>query len=56
MGLKLDAALLVAVEPELLLSVFVRAKSVVVLPAGTEDTLNCSGEMYQRDDVARDNS
>ena len=54
MGLKLDAALLVAVEPEVIVERLSSRRTCkdcgYTAPAGTEICPNCSGEMYQRDD------
>ena len=54
MGLKLDAALLVAVEPEVIVERLSSRRTCkecdYTAPAGTETCPNCSGEMYQRDD------
>lgn len=54
MGLKLDAALLVAVEPEVIVERLSSRRTCkecgYTAPAGTENCPNCSGEMYQRDD------
>lgn len=54
MGLKLDAALLVAVEPEVIVERLSSRRTCkecgYTAPAGTEVCPNCSGEMYQRDD------
>lgn len=54
MGLKLDAALLVAVEPEVIVERLSARRTCkecgYTAPAGTETCPNCSGEMYQRDD------
>ena len=54
MGLKLDAALLVAVEPEVIIERLSSRRTCKVCgytaPAGTVTCPNCSGEMYQRDD------
>ena len=54
MGLKLDAALLVAVEPEIIVERLSSRRTCkecgYTAPAGTEICPNCSGEMYQRDD------
>lgn len=54
MGLKLDAALLVAVEPEVIIERLSSRRTCKVCgctaTAGTETCPNCSGEMYQRDD------
>ena len=54
MGLKLDAALLVAVEPEVIVERLSSRRTCkecgYTAPAVTEICPNCSGEMYQRDD------
>ena len=54
MGLKLDAALLVAVEPEVIVERLSSRRTCkecgYTAPAGIETCPNCSGEMYQRDD------
>ena len=54
MGLKLDAALLVAVEPEVIVERLSSRRTCkecgYTAHAGTEICPNCSGEMYQRDD------
>ncbi|MBF0991359.1 MAG: adenylate kinase [Atopobium sp.] len=54
MGLKLDAALLVAVESEVIVERLSSRRTCkecgYTAPAGTEICPNCSGEMYQRDD------
>lgn len=54
MGLKLDAALFVAVEPEVIVERLSSRRTCkecgYTAPAGTEICPNCSGEMYQRDD------
>ena len=54
MGLKLDAALLVAVEPEVIVERLSSRRTCkecgYTASAGTETCPNCSGEMYQRDD------
>lgn len=54
MGLKLDAALLVAVEPEVIVERLSSRRTCkecgYTAPAGTEICPNCSGEMYHRDD------
>ena len=54
MGLKLDAALLVAVEPEVIVERLSSRRTCkecgYTAPAGTDICPNCSGEMYQRDD------
>ena len=54
MGLKLDAALLVAVEPEVIVERLSSRRTCkecgYTAPAGTKICPNCSGEMYQRDD------
>lgn len=54
MGLKLNAALLVAVEPEVIIERLSSRRTCKVCgytaPAGTDICPNCSGEMYQRDD------
>lgn len=54
MGLKLDAALLVAVEPEVIVERLSSRRTCkecgYTAPAGTEICPNCSGEMYRRDD------
>lgn len=54
MGLNLDAALLVAVEPEVIIERLSSRRTCkecgYTAPAGTEICPNCSGEMYQRDD------
>ena len=54
MGLKLDAALLVAVEPEVIVERLSSRRTCkecgYTAPAGTGICPNCSGEMYQRDD------
>ena len=54
MGLKLDAALLVAVETEVIVERLSSRRTCkecgYTAHAGTETCPNCSGEMYQRDD------
>ena len=54
MDLKLDEALLVAVEPEVIIERLSSRRTCKVCgctaPAGTETCPNCCGEMYQRDD------
>lgn len=54
MGLNLDAALLVAVEPEVIIERLSSRRTCrdcgYTAPAGTDTCPNCHGEMYQRDD------